>query len=316
MATSVAARPHDLLGWVKAAVETTKPGIVRLVTITSMVGFALPAVGRTWHAAELSLAIGAMLAGSALSAAGANAINQYLERRRDALMTRTQGRPLPQARIGSASVLTIGIVLSLAGCAVLLALLPDWSPAAIAAACVVTYVFLYTPLKTVTPWATYVGTIPGALPPLIGWAAASPRSGWDAILEPAGLSLVLIMAIWQMPHALALAWMYKDDYAKGGYRLLPVVAPDGASLARHVAFWTTLIIPATLLPPVLMPDRLGWACVVAAILTGVPFVLTAWRFVRTRERADARRLFIVSVIQLPILFVAMVGEAFVRWAIR
>lgn len=301
---------------VRALIESTKPGIVRLVTITAMVGFALGAVLRPWKTWDVLIALFAALLGTALSAAGANAINQYIERGRDALMPRTQRRPLPTARVSPAAVLVLGITLSIIGCGVLLALLPDWSPAFLAAACVVSYIFFYTPLKTRTPWATYVGTIPGALPPLIGWTAASVSSGWDAMLEPAGLSLVAIMLAWQMPHSLALAWMYKDDYAKGGYRLLPVVTPDGVQTAWHVAIWTVLLIPATLAPAYFMPTRLGFAYLALAVVTGAFFVAAAAKFFRVRDRATARKLFIVSVIQLPILFVGMVGEAMVRWAIQ
>ena len=198
----------------------------------------------------------------------------------------------------------------------LLLVLPTLWPAILAATCVLVYVFVYTPLKLISPWSTYVGTIPGALPPLIGWTAASVGSGTDALLHPAGLSLVAIMLVWQMPHSLALAWMYKDDYAKGGYRLLPVVTPDGTQTAWHAWFWTLVLVPVTLLPAYFLPDRVGVVYVAIAAITGAVFVYAGWKFFRVRDRATARRLFFVSIIQLPLLFVALVGEAIVRMAIR
>lgn len=298
---------------VRALIETTKPGIVRLVTITSMVGFALaataPAVTLAWWTILLQGLISAI--GTALSAAGANSINQWMERTRDALMQRTQRRPLPQDRIAPRSVLILGITLSIVGCALLL-ILPSIWPAILGATCVLVYVFAYTPLKVISPWSTYVGTIPGGLPPLIGFTALASTHGLATILDPLGLSLVAIMLVWQMPHSLALAWMYKDDYAKGGYRLLPVVTPDGAQTAWHAWIWTLVLIPVSLLPAYFEPTRIGVVYIALACLTNAAFVHAGWKFFRTRDRATARRLFFVSIIQLPLLFAALVGEALVR----
>lgn len=305
----------------RALIETTKPGIVRLVTITAMVGFAVaataPAPSDGHSLTGWSLAWAGIIAsiGTAMAAAGANSINQWMERDRDALMPRTQKRPLPEDRLAPMSVLTLGVTLSILGTALLL-MLPSVWPAILAAACVLVYVFAYTPLKLISPWSTYVGTIPGALPPLIGWAAGSVDHGVGALLQPAGLSLVAIMLVWQMPHSLALAWMYKDDYAKGGYRLLPVVTPDGKQTAWHAWFWTLVLVPVTLVPAYYLPDRVGIVYVVLAVLTGAAFVHAGWKFFRARDRASARRLFFVSIIQLPLLFVALVGEAMVRMLVR
>ncbi len=292
-----------------AVFETTKPGIVRLVTITSLVGFALAASARAWDTQALLFAGVLSTLGTALSAAGANAINQWMERDRDALMTRTQKRPLPTRRVVPGAVLIAGLALSALGVGVLLCL-PTWLPAALSLTCVLSYTLAYTPLKLLTPWATYVGTIPGALPPLIGWTAAS-NSLADG-LHPAGLSLVALMVAWQMPHSLALAWMYKDDYAKGGYRLLPVVTASGPHTAWHSMVWAIVLIPAALAPAYFFRDRLGLVYASLALLTCLPFVHAAWRFLMLQDRPSARRLFFVSIIQLPILLIAMVAEAVLR----
>ena len=149
----------------------------------------------------------------------------------------------------------MGVSLCVVGVAVLLLAGP--LPALISLACIVSYVAFYTPLKTKTTMATFIGAIPGALPPLIGWTAASKLTGFDSLYQPGGLSLFALMFAWQIPHFMAIAWMYRDDYAKGGYMVLPVVDPSGKWTALTVALWTIALIPATLLPASVMPDSLG-----------------------------------------------------------
>lgn len=295
----------------RALVETTKPRITRLVTITSIVGFAMAAVARAWTFEQLAtIAAGAMV-GTALSAAGANAINQWMERRRDSLMRRTAGRPLPRGNVEPRAVLATGVTLGVAGVALLLALCGP-VPALLSLACILVYVLAYTPLKPISPVATFVGAIPGALPPLIGWSAASSAPGAAALLEPGGLALFAIMFIWQIPHFLAIAWMYQDDYAKGGFRVLPVLPNGGERTARTVALWTLLLLPATLAPAWFMPDRLGWGYASIALISGLAFAWLAARLVIDRSRPAARRVFFASIIHLPLLLVAMVGEALIR----
>lgn len=304
-------------GVLESLVETTKPGITRLVTITSGVGFLMAWLSGLTTAPGLELFVAAAyaLAGTALTAAGANAANQYLERRRDAAMRRTRGRPLPQARVAPAVVLTVATVLSLAGLALLL-----WVngpiPASISLACIVSYTAVYTPLKPLTPLSTYVGTIPGALPPLIGWtAAAGPDAAWDALLGPSswgGWSLVALMTIWQLPHFFALAWMYRDDYAAGGYRILSVLDETGARTSRATLVTAAILLPASLLPAVAMPQVVGWVYAPAAVILGVMFVRLSIRFAVERSRDAARRVFLWSIVYLPAVMTAMVGEAAVR----
>lgn len=297
-------------GPVGSLVETTKPGITRLVTITSMVGFAASATERVWSWPQLLYVGGLCLVGTALSAAGANSINQWMERDRDAVMPRTAHRPLPTGRSTPRAVLLLGVVLSVAG---VLALLPlGWAPAAISLACVVSYVVFYTPLKTRTTLSTFVGAIPGGLPPLIGWTAGSAATGWEAIRDPLGLSLAGLMLIWQIPHFLAIAWMYRDDYATGGFRVLPVLDPDGKWTSLAIGLWAGTLIPATLMPAIIAPERLGATYAAVALVTGMIYALLAARFVMTRERRHARQVFFASIMHLPLLLFTLTGEVVIR----
>lgn len=306
-------------------VELTKPGITRLVTITSAVGFAMAALSRVqvggagipW-AALATAGAGAIL-GTALSASGANALNQWWERGLDARMPRTRRRPLPQGRITPALALAFGMLLSLAGCGLLWAVC-GLAPALVSAATILSYVLIYTPLKQVTPLATLIGAVPGALPPLIGWSAAilagTGLSGPEALnvsLSGAGgWALFTLMFVWQIPHFLAIAWMYKDDYAAGGYRVLPVVEPDGATTSAVVLLWTFTLMVAMAGPALVMPDLVGVIYLGVAALTGVPFCIAAVRLARRRTRDLAKRVFIASVVQLPLLLGALVLDGFVR----
>lgn len=312
------AQPPARAGVVASLIETTKPGITRLVTITSAVGFVMSAVRTHWSAGELALAAVGAAAGTALSAAGANAINQWMERSRDAVMSRTARRPLPQGRVSARMVLLTGMGLGGLGVATLL-LTVGWVPAVLSLACLLVYVCVYTPLKTRTPWATFVGTIPGALPPLIGWTAASSAggnvSGWGAALEPGGLSLFALMTVWQIPHFLAIAWMYRDDYAKGGYRVLPTLERGEARTIFTITMWSLLLVPATLAPGLLMPDSLGLPYLAVAIGSAIAFLLLVGRMVTRRTRESARNVFLGSIMHLPILLVAMVAVALGRLAL-
>jgi protoheme IX farnesyltransferase len=298
-------------GVVASLIETTKPGITRLVTITSAVGFVMSAVQTRWSAGELALAALGAACGTALSASGANSINQWMERSRDAVMSRTARRPLPQGRVTPGMVLWTGLTLGALGVLTLLATV-GWVPALLSLACIVVYVAIYTPLKTRTPWATFVGTIPGALPPLIGWTAASHAGGINALLEPGGLSLFALMTVWQIPHFLAIAWMYRDDYAKGGYRVLPTLERGEQRTVFTITVWALLLVPATLAPGLLMPDSLGVPYLAVAIGAAIAFLVLVSRMVTTRTRDSARNVFLGSIMHLPILLVAMVAVALGR----
>ncbi len=307
-------------GLAGALLEATKPGITRLVTTTAMVGLAMSVAVRPWTLSQLLLAGAGVLAGTALSASGANAINQAMEHRRDALMHRTMRRAIPSGRATTAQVLATGLLLSILGVALL------WSvcgvvPAAVSLACILSYVLIYTPLKPITTLATFVGTIPGALPPLIGYSAAaslpaatqvSGVSEWSSLTEPLGISLVVLMCVWQVPHFLAIAWMYKDDYIRGGYRVLPAIDQTGSFTAATIALWSVALLPATLLPAAVAPQLLGLPYLAIATISGLIFIALGARLLASRDRAAARRVFFASIIHLPVVLIAMVCEAILR----
>ncbi len=313
-ATSVAVpidARHALVRSLGALLETTKPRITRMVTITSMVGFVLAALGRAWAIPELILAVLGCVVGTALAAAGANALNQWQERDRDARMPRTAERPLPSNRATPRSVLLLSLALSGLGVALLL-LINGIVPATIAAVCVISYVAWYTPLKTKTPWATLVGAIPGALPPLIGWAAGRPEAGWMSIGQAGGLSLFALMFVWQLPHFMAIAWVYREDYALGGYKVLPVIDPSGRTTSLVIMTTTLVLVPMTIAPALALPELLGPVYITIASLSGLAVLYFAYKVCRHRTLENARAVFITSIIHLPLLLIAMVGEAVIR----
>lgn len=299
-----------------AIVELTKPRITRLVTITASVGFVLAALTRTWELPHLVLAAVGCILGTALSSSGANALNMWWERRRDGLMRRTAHRPLPERRITAGAAFVAGVALSSAGVLILLVL--TGPAAALVSLCTILwYVLFYTPLKPVTPLNTLVGAVPGALPPLIGWAATAPAFGFDnyagltSLLEAGGWCLVLLMIVWQIPHFLAIAWMYKDDYAAGGYRMMPIIDPDGRATATTVLVWSIAQLGATLAPGFILHEQLSWVYTSIAGITGVIFISLCARLLRARTRDNARAVFLASIMHLPLLLMAMVGDALV-----
>jgi len=220
--------------------------------------------------------------------------------------------------------ISVGLALSAAGVLLLWAV-NGAAPALVSLVTILSYVLIYTPLKPVTPLATLVGAVPGALPPLIGWSAAilvnSGLSGFEAIWAPlsgdvawggwGGWALFTLMFVWQIPHFLAIAWMYKDDYAKGGYKVLPVVDPTGTTTASVILLWTATLLVATLGPAVAMPDQLGTVYLTVAILTGVPFFFAAVRLAKRRMRTEAKHVFLASIAHLPLLLVAMVADGLI-----
>lgn len=302
--------PRGAEGVVRPLVEATKPGITRLVTITSAMGFGLAALQGEGSWGPLVPACVGALVGTALSSAGANTLNQWWERDRDARMRRTMARPLPRGALGPGAVLASGVGLSAAGLVVLAAVC-GLVPAAVSLATILIYVLLYTPLKPVTPWATLVGAVPGALPPLIGWTAAAGVRGEGAAAaslgEPLGWLLFAIMFVWQIPHTLAIAWMYKDDYARGGHRVLPVVDVDGRRTARSMVLWSLLLVPVSVAPAWWMDRGPAWAYGLLSGVMALGSLALALRVVKGRERADARRMFFATIIHLPLLLATLVG---------
>src|SRR5688572_10953317 len=219
--------------------ELTKPRITLVIGLTTLAGFFLGSRG-VLEAALLART----LIGTALTAAGASALNMVLEREWDAKMRRTRNRPLPAGRLQLPEALIFGIVLAAAGI-LYLTLSTNWLAGVIAALTLVTYIFVYTPLKRRTSLCTIVGAVPGALPVVGGWVAARGLLAIDAWL------LFIIVFFWQLPHFLALAWMYREDYARGGFPMLPTLDPEGKSTGRLIVLNTLALLPVSLAPTVM-----------------------------------------------------------------
>jgi protoheme IX farnesyltransferase len=284
--SAVALAPAEAPSKLADYLELSKPRIAVMALFTVAVGYLLGAKAATNFAVLFHT-----LFGAGLVAAGGSALNQWLERRIDARMWRTMRRPLPAGRVSPAEAFLFGVGLGFAGLAYLLATVPY--PAAVAAAVTfVSYVLVYTPLKRVTVWNTVVGAVPGALPPVIGWCAAR---GWDGM--PAAMGLFLVIFLWQLPHFLAIAWMYRADYARGGLRMLPITDPSGTQTA-----WVMVVTCAALIPIGLVGIGLGVAgplSVIGCAVLGLLFLREAVRFDRTRTDRQARRVLRASLLYLP-----------------
>ncbi len=296
-------------------IATTKPGITRMVTITAVVGLALGvvygALGSGLAPAMVLLQmVAAVIFGTALAAGGANAVNQWMEREPDACMTRTENRPLPAGRLSPLLVLTWGVSLAIVGCLLLL-WLSGPAPALLAGICAVVYTAAYTPSKKYTSLSTLLGTIPGALPPMIGWSAATGGS-WASLLGGASLggwTLVALMTVWQVPHFLAIAWMYRDDYSRARFRVLSVADPQGRRTMPTIWWTTLLMLGVTLAPIATMPDLTGWLYGSIAVVSGAAVLWLALRLLGERTDGAARRVFFASIIHLPVLLLALVADA-------
>ena len=271
--------------------ELTKPRVTTLVVSTTAFGFYLGS-----HGSVNPLLLANALIGTTLVAAGTSALNMYLERGSDALMERTRRRPLPEGRLRPGQALAFGAGLSAAGI-LSLALTVNLLTALLATATLVSYIFLDTPMKKVSPLATLVGALPGALPPLGGWTAAAGQ------VEPGGWALFTILFLWQLPHSLAIAWMYRDDYERGGFRLLPVVDPEGGITARQILANALFLIPASLAPSLMGVTGRGY--LVGALLLGAFLLYPCLKLARTHARADARRILLTSIVYLPALLFLM-----------
>ena len=257
-----------------------------LVLVTVGVGVLL-AAGRAVDFALLFHAV----AGTALVASGASALNQLMERSRDARMRRTENRPLPAGRLQPVEVLVFGLLLAAVGIAYLVLALPKPTAAVVAAVTFVGYVAVYTPLKPVTTLNTMIGAVPGALPPVIGWTAVRGEVGLEA------LALFAILFLWQLPHFLAIAWIYRDDYARAGYRMLPVVDPDGRRTARRMAVYCVLLLAASLAP--VFFGRAHGLYLAGAVLLGLGFLARALAFGAERSDRRARKVLRASLLYLP-----------------
>jgi protoheme IX farnesyltransferase len=272
-------------GRLAAFVSLTKPRIAAMVLLTVAVGFLLGSRGAS-HPLELALTV----LGTGLVAAGASVWNQVLERHSDALMRRTAMRPLPRGIVAPGEAALFGSILAAAG-TLILALGANGLAALVAVITFVLYVAAYTPLKRVTTLNTAIGAVPGALPPVIGWAAATGRLGIEA------WSLFLIVFLWQFPHFLAIAWLHREDYARGGHKMLPSVDPTGALTGRQAAGYALALIPSGLLPTVV--GVAGPWYFAGALVLSVGYFAAALRFWGDVSEDSARRLLRASFLHLP-----------------
>ncbi len=271
--------------------EVTKPRMNFLVVITTMVGFYMAAQVYEW-----GLLIATLL-GTAATAASASVFNQLLERDYDTLMPRTRNRPLPAGRLAPGEVAVWGLFLGAFG-VLTLAIFVNLLTATLGLLTLLLYVFIYTPMKRTTSLCTIVGAIPGAIPPMMGWTAYYNTISLEAWI------LFAILFIWQMPHFLAIAVLYKDDYTKGGFKMLPCVDDDRLSMTtRQILVYLLAMLPVSLAPAWF--GMTGMTYMVAALILGLIYFAYGVRVAQTRARADARKLFFFSILYLPLLFTVM-----------
>ena len=275
-------------------VSLAKPRLNLLVVASTLVGYAM-APGETLGA----LRIVGLLLGTGLVAGGASAFNQVIERDLDALMRRTRTRPLADQRLQPIEGLLFGTAITLVG---LLTIVTSANllAAGVALATLLSYVAVYTPLKRRSSFGTVIGAIPGALPPIIGWAAAEgalPTQAW---------TLFGIMFLWQLPHFLAIAWMYREDYARAGFPMLPVLEPDGRSTGRQAVGYAAALLPLSLAPTLM--HMAGAVYFAGALLLSIAFLILTIRFARTRSAREARQVFFGSIVYLPVLWILMIAN--------
>jgi protoheme IX farnesyltransferase len=271
--------------------ELTKPRMNLLVVLTTTVGFYMASVGPIHWLLLLNTVIG-----TALTAAGAAVLNQLVERDFDKLMPRTKNRPLPGGRVAPVEALIYGVVLGFSGVAYL-TLLVNFLTAFLGAATLLSYLFIYTPMKRWTTLNTVIGAVPGAIPPMMGVTAVQGVLSMDAI------SLFAILFFWQMPHFLAIAILYRQDYAAGGFKMLPVVDKDLNCTGHQIVLYALALIPASLLP--VLVHMSGPVNIAAAILLGLMFLSYGVMCAVRKTRVDARKLFFASIIYLPLLLLVM-----------
>ncbi len=277
-------------------VSLTKPRLNFLVILTTLAAYYL---GSGEHSTLPQLLH--TLIGTALVAGGASALNQVWERDTDRLMARTRNRPLPDLRLSPAVALWFGLALTVVGM-VELWMFVNTRAALVAMLTTVTYLLLYTPLKLRTSLSTLAGAIPGALPAVIGWAAATNSLSIEAWV------LFAIVFLWQMPHFLAIAWMYRDEYARAGMPLLPVIEPDGRSTGRQALLYTAALLPISMLPT-LMGMATAWY-LAGAVALGAVLISLSLKFSQMRTIESARRLFFGSILYLPLLWAILVVDHF------
>ena len=282
-----------------AYVVLTKPDVTFLVVITTVAGFYLGSASGPLNWILLAHTLVATM----LVAGGTAALNQYVERDMDALMRRTAMRPLPSGQLQPREVIFFGFSTIVVG-AIWLAVAVNYIAALVAITTTVLYLGLYTPLKKRTPLATAVGAVPGALPPLIGWAAA------HGSLSLGGWVLFAILFFWQFPHFMAIAWMYREDYARAGIKMLPVVEPDGKSTFRQIVTTSAILVWVSALPSVV--GMAGISYFFGALALGMFLLQVSLWANRHRTNARAKWLMHATVAHIPILLVWMIADRLIR----
>ncbi len=285
-------QPLTISAKVGAYLELTKPRITFMVVLSALAGFCMASKSGINWLQFLHFALGVSLLTS-----GTSTLNQFLERESDKLMRRTMHRPLPAGRLSATSALVFGLLTVVLGEAYL-ALVVNPLTAWLGLAALVSYVLMYTPLKQRTTLCTAIGAFPGALPPLLGWAAASNE------IALGGCVMFAILFLWQFPHFHAIAIMYAEDYARANIKMLPVVEPDLKSTSLQIIGYAAVLLPISLLPFFL--GMSGWVYLIAAILLGTGFLYISINTAYTKTKTDARTLLKTSVIYLPILYIVMV----------
>lgn len=299
MNPSTAAATASPLGRRRASdfTQLLKPRLSSLVLFTTAVGHLVGNLG-VWDLASL-VRLFHTVAATALVAGGAMALNQYIERETDGLMRRTMRRPLPAGRIAPGEALVCGMGIASLGL-IYLAAATNLLAVGLAALSIGIYLFAYTPLKQRTPLCTLVGSVPGAIPPVIGYAAAAGE------VDLVACSLFAILFVWQLPHFLAVGWMYRGDFACGRHRVLPALDESGRRTAQHIVLFGLLLIPAGLLPALLGFSGAIYAAV--ATVLGCAFLISGLRFMVHRSQRAARTVFIASISYLPLLLIAMLSD--------
>ena len=279
---------------VRDYLELSKSRIVLMVVITTAAGFLFAAP----HVDPLLLLH--TLFGTALVAAGTNALNQYVEREHDAKMHRTRTRPLPAGRITPRAALAFSAAIAILG-TIYLGLAVNWLTAALGAFTLTSYIFVYTPLKRVSTICTLIGAVPGAIPPLMGWTAATNHLGVG------GWIVFGILFFWQLPHFMAISWMYRDDYARGGFAMLSVEDENGAAVARQAILYTLALLAVSVAPSVLGMTGIAW--LIGAVAGGVILLASTLRFFFDRSHKNARSVFMISNLYLLTTMVLLVVNA-------
>ena len=277
---------------VAAYVELTKPRITFLIALTSAAAFCMGSRGSVDY-----VKFAHAMVGIALLSSGIATLNQFIERDLDRLMRRTADRPLPSGRLLPFEALWFGVVVTFTA-ELYLALFVNVLTAVLGLTVIAGYLFVYTPLKTRTTLSTAIGAFPGAMPPLMGWTAARGE------IEIGAWVLFAILFLWQFPHFLAIAWMYREDYGRAGICMLPVVEPDGRVTGQQIIVYSLMLIPVSLLPAILGIS--GRFYLIAALALGLLFLATAVRAALSKSNQHARQLLLASVLYLPLLFGVMV----------